>query len=314
MAPPGGNESFSITDDKGGIVSHQLLKNGNVCFIAKDVPAQGKKTYSITAFKSEPNIRRGFITTMSVVIDSVSGAVNSLKSNEREWVDKSTFKGLNNALYVSGLDPALYATTTVKKIELVESGAVVRKYNIYCSIKGASEVTYSITQYNGLNTLLLTTEMDKLAVREKESVHIAFPFNIQNVTTRIGIGDTCYTPEHGQLGPANKDFYSVQRWLDVSDAKGGMSISSPQCALFEVGSMIDERRVNRGEKLWKKQNSSSPLIFGYAMNNYWHTNYKADQQGSVSFDFYLQPHDGFSLADTRKFGYEVNQPLLVRVR
>ena len=27
----------------------------------------------------------------------------------------------------------------------------------------------------------------------------------------------------------------------------------------------------------------SPLLYSYAMNNYWHTNYKADQEGPVNF-------------------------------
>jgi hypothetical protein len=47
------------------------------------------------------------------------------------------------------------------------------------------------------------------------------------------------------------------------------------------------------------------------MNNYWHTNYKADQPGPVTFDFVLRFHGPFHLEAARKFGYEVTRPVLV---
>lgn len=31
-------------------------------------------------------------------------------------------------------------------------------------------------------------------------------------------------------------------------------------------------------------------FFSYVMNNYWHTNYKADQDGPVTFRYALRPH------------------------
>jgi hypothetical protein len=46
------------------------------------------------------------------------------------------------------------------------------------------------------------------------------------------------------------------------------------------------------------------------MNNYWHTNYKADQAGSVRFDFYLSFHEIFNAKNANHFGYEMTQPLV----
>lgn len=47
------------------------------------------------------------------------------------------------------------------------------------------------------------------------------------------------------------------------------------------------------------------------MNNYWHTNYKADQEGSVTFAYSIRPHAAFDATEAAKFGTERRQPLIV---
>jgi hypothetical protein len=44
--------------------------------------------------------------------------------------------------------------------------------------------------------------------------------------------------------------------------------------------------INRGE--WPERfHPKSSAIFSYAMNNYWHTNYRARQGGSVTFSYVM---------------------------
>jgi hypothetical protein len=152
--------------------------------------------------------------------------------------------------------------------------------------------------------------IDKKAIRDKESIHIAFPFLINDPEVKIGIGNTYITPEKGQIAGSNKDFYSVQRWLDVSGSDYGVTISSPESALWEVGDMVNELEVNSGTKLWRTENHSSSTVFAYVMNNYWHTNSKADQDGKVTFNFILHFHKEFDLEEAQRTGVEATQPLL----
>jgi hypothetical protein len=140
------------------------------------------------------------------------------------------------------------------------------------------------------------------AKRDKRSYHLALPFNIPNATVRIGIGDTCVTPESGRIPGSNNDFFCAQRWIDVSNDSMGVTIVCPQGALWEVGEMVDERKVNPGKgtnpeyyKAWKTEAKSSSTIYLYALNNYWHTNFKADQEGPITFDLYLKMHGPFKL-------------------
>jgi alpha-mannosidase len=48
------------------------------------------------------------------------------------------------------------------------------------------------------------------------------------------------------------------------------------------------------------------------MNNYWYTNYKADQEGVSSYNYSLHPHGLFREADAARRGMEASQPLVIR--
>ena len=47
------------------------------------------------------------------------------------------------------------------------------------------------------------------------------------------------------------------------------------------------------------------------MNNYWHTNYKADQEGPVTFRYAVRPHGAFRADEAARFGAEAREPLVV---
>ena len=63
-------------------------------------------------------------------------------------------------------------------------------------------------------------------------------------------------------------------------------------------------------KAWKTEAKSSSTIYLYALNNYWHTNFKADQEGPINFDLYLKMHGPFKLEEARRFGLEMTRLLI----
>ena len=46
------------------------------------------------------------------------------------------------------------------------------------------------------------------------------------------------------------------------------------------------------------------------MNNYWHTNYKADQEGPVHYRYALRPHGAFNSVENEKYAAAFTQPLI----
>ncbi len=316
---PEGIIPFCLKDEQNNLVIIQKINNNRYGFIAEAVPASGSKKYYLQTGKKKAALKNSNKTkensSYNFKTHSVTGALVSVEFNATQWVDtSSSYKALMQAFYVSGIDDAFPPPVEFSRL-LSQSSigeAVSNTLQLHCSMKGCNSVNYEITNYPALDYIHLKVIIDKAPVREKEAVHIAFPFAIKNPVTRIGVGDTCFSPESGQLKASNKDFFSVQRWLDISNSEKGVTIVSPQCALFESGEIIDERKVNNGQKKWKTYSSPSSTVFAYAMNNYWHTNFKADQQGVTQFDFYLRLHEQFNQEKTRQFGIEMNQPLLVR--
>ena len=150
----------------------------------------------------------------------------------------------------------------------------------------------------------LITNIDKKSVREKEGVHIAFPFAVPGGQLRYDVANGIVRPEADQLSGACKNFFSVQSWVDISNGEYGVTWATTNAPLIEIGSIT-------AEQPWMKTISPSSSIYSYVMNNYWHTNYKADQEGPVTFRYSIRPHAAFRASDAAKFGAERRQPLVV---
>lgn len=299
----------TLLDEEGRPVPLQTLTDGRRVFVARNIPASGQRLYRVGTASGA--VEKAFLPAARFSTDPVTGAIRSLRARGREWVRPAPFHGLLQALYVAGRNPDSARQSTSPHRSWAENGPVLQRLRVVCALNGTEEVDYEISLYRGLDVLHLTAVIDKASIREKESLHLAFPFRLNHPSVRIGVGDTWITPEKGQIPGSNSDFFAVQRWLDVSDAAGaGVTLVSPQGALFETGCLVDERPLNQGYKKWLGHNASAATVFLYAMNNYWHTNYKADQAGRVRFDVYLHLHGAFDAGQAARWGAEGVEPLI----
>jgi hypothetical protein len=153
--------------------------------------------------------------------------------------------------------------------------------------------------------------IDKLKERTKESVHIGFPFSVPGGSVRIDNGWEAITPGRNQLAGSNFDYYPVQRWADISNAGAGVTLYSPDAPLLEVGAMTDETLNRAGTRSWRGAPVASTALYSYVMNNYWHTNYKADQEGRSVFRYSIRTHAGYDPVAVAREGIESVQPLIV---
>jgi hypothetical protein len=157
--------------------------------------------------------------------------------------------------------------------------------------------------------------VDKIAVRSKEAVHFGFPFNgsmggaMGRTVLDAGYGSMRYLAD--QLPGSDMDYLYGRRWVDISSADKGLQWMLLETPLVEPGNMIDERLVmQQSLKEWKKEGHPTATWFSYAMNNYWYTNYKADQSGIAHFSYALRPHGILNAAEMEKAASEFTQPLL----
>jgi hypothetical protein len=151
-------------------------------------------------------------------------------------------------------------------------------------------------------------------VRDKESGHLAFPFNVPGGVIRADQGEAIVEVPRDQLPGSCRDFVGVQSAIDVSAPSLGVALVSLDAPLVELGALTDERLHDGRTRAWREAPAPGTTLHAYLFNNYWHTNYKADQAGLLSFRFVVAPHGPFDPLALRRLSEEQDFPLLVMPR
>jgi alpha-mannosidase len=82
--------------------------------------------------------------------------------------------------------------------------------------------------------------------------------------------------------------------------------------LAEIGGLTANLpRSQPNPNAYMKTIQASSKIYAWAMNNHWHTNYRADQEGPTWFRFALRPHRAYDPVAAMRFGVESTEPLIV---
>ncbi|WP_106529976.1 glycoside hydrolase family 38 C-terminal domain-containing protein [Chitinophaga niastensis] len=309
----------SVKDAAGKKIPLQKLSNGSYLFMASNVPPLGTAVYEITA-AAAPSAATKFMLTDSSVSngniwlswDKINGSITSLKAgNSFNYAGNFNNQGLNSYWYVPGLNPADAATNSNIQVKVLESGPVLTTISITSEAPGTNKLERRISLYAESDELEIENIIDKKAIREKEGVHFGFPFNalLTKTTLDAGYGSMEYLTD--QLPGSNMDYLYGRRWVDVSAADKGLQWVLLETPLVEPGNMIDERRtIQQSHKEWKKEGKPTATWFSYVMNNYWHTNYKADQEGVVHFRYALRPHGIVNGSEMEKAAAVFTQPLI----
>ncbi len=163
----------------------------------------------------------------------------------------------------------------------------------------------------GSDRLEVEVILDKLPVRAKESAHLTFDLAVEGGRLRIDQGWNLMDPARDALPGSCRDFVGVHSALDASGASGGVSLGVLDSPLVELGSLVDERPGPTGIRQWRQEPYAGTIVHAYLLNNYWHTNYKADQSGALRFRFVLRPHGLERPGTVTSFSRDLEQPLVV---
>ncbi|KIO76781.1 glycoside hydrolase [Pedobacter lusitanus] len=333
------SKAGDLVKDVSGIpVLSQRLTTGELAFVAELVPSMGKSTYSIypghayhpgttrtkspgsgkaSEKKSGVNISDNLLSNgvYSIDISPQTGNIKKLVkiASGRDYVQADS-AGLNQYLYMPGDSLEKIQTSSNARIAIKEKGPLVISLQITSSAPGTNGLIREIRLVNGLDQIELINTIDKKAIRSKESVHFAFPFNIPDAKVRYSIPWGTVNAETDQLPYSNRNWYTMQRWADISNDTYGITWSSPDAPLFEIGKITTANLLGglQHAPLWLSFTPQSSNIYSWVMNNLWHTNFRADQQGVVTFRYFIQAHEsGFNSYQANQSGLNNHQPLLV---
>lgn len=307
-----------VIDEKEVEVPAQRLSTGELVFWVNEVPALGSRHYRVTKGKSE--VKQGCSIEnytmqngrLKVVIDAASGNIAQLVNLETgyNYADKKVNGGLNAFRWLPGNVDAPVADS-VMQIRVVEKGPLLIELEVMSKGKGVRSVSRSVRLVWGQPWLDLSNKVDKLPLVEKDGIHFGFGFNIAGGRTRVDIPWGVIEVEKDQWPQANRNWLTLQRWLDISNDQVGVTWCSLDAPLFEYGKMSANNARGWGNGgHWIEKVEPSSTIYSWVMNNHWHTNFPLTQDGSTAFRYRIKPHNGYDASEANRFGMEQSQPLV----
>jgi len=303
---------YLVEGPDGEPVPSQRLSTGDLAFLATDVPPFGARRYTIAAGRARAEGRAMAIgvelthSTIGVSIDHQTGAIARLQGRGilPDLVDTRAGLGLNDYFYVAGKNPKDARRNGPVEITVKERGPLVASLLIVSDAPGCKKLTREVRLVEGIERVDIINVVDKLKIRKKEGVHFGFAFNVPGGVMRMDIPWAVARPEADQLPGACKNWFTVQRWIDISNHKHGVTWATVDAPLVEVGSIT-------AETPWIRKLEPSRTLYSYAMNNYWFTNYRDSQEGPTTFRYAIKPHaEGFRAEAAARFGVECSQPLI----
>jgi len=150
---------------------------------------------------------------------------------------------------------------------------------------GVSAATVSYSLDADTKSLSVDWSIDKLEHDKAEAVFIAFPFKLDAANFLLDLNGIPAVPNDDQLDGAAKDWYPAGRWVDVSDARRGVTVVPLDAPLVHLGGITTGK--------WNRTlQPEGPTIMSWALNNHWLVNFKSSQSGRIPLRYRLTTHEG----------------------
>lgn len=309
-----------VTDAAGRAVPSQRLTTGELAFLAADVPALAGRRYRVGPGKGPDAgyaAARGLrLTTpsLTVAVDPRTGAIAELRSAAAggELSDTRNGIGLNHFAYVRGDRVREPIPAGPPAVRVKEAGPLVASLVVESDAPGCARLTREVRVVDGIDRVDVVNVIDKTAVRTKEAIHLGYAFLVPGGVLRVEVPWAVMRPEADQIPGSCKNWLSVNRWADVSNAERGVTWATLDAPVIEAGGITaDKLGSTPAFDAWQSRIEPTQTVYAYAMNNHWHTNYKADQDGPTAFRFGLMPHRAYDPVAAHRFGIACGQPLVV---
>jgi hypothetical protein len=297
-----------------------------VRFLAENVPAFGYKGYAIRGLtpadvKKNENASGDTIESKfyRLTVDTQTGGVKSLldKTANRELVDASAPYKLNEYLYVSGgegsliLNHAFGTAPANLKIDVPASAEIVENFKtpfgqrivVVTKAKNTPSLRSEYLVYESIKRVDVVNTFDKQPTRAKEAVYFAYPFAARQPAFEVQIQNGWCRPNDDQLPGACREWFTPQNLIHLRDGSFDVAWATPDAPLV---CLTD---INRGKWLTHLPITNGH-VYSYALNNYWFTNYRAEQGGTFKFRYSITSGDALDRVALARFDADTRAPVL----
>lgn len=297
-----------------------------LCFIAKDIPAYGYKTYRLEPSQA-PEVRfcspeNGECVIENeyyrIEVDKDTGAVASIldKDAGREIVDHGCphpFTGFIVRKPDSGKEYPMDRVFVEKK----PGEPVHNSIEIAGSAHGHPAIKQTLTLYAGIKQIYISIRVLKDPTPLLDA-YLAFPFKIDNPRFRYEGVLSVMSPIEDYLPGAYSDRIAVQNWAKVTDGSYSIvwsGIDAPVACFAELqpGYVSPAHRCLMDEKAahppLAKEQLDKGWIYSNLFSNNFGTNFSVSQTGDILFRYIVTTGAG-DMPDSRAaaFGWQAVTP------
>ena len=227
---------------------------------------------------------------------------------------------MNDYLYLPGDDLKDLRRPETVKIRVKESGPLVASLLVVSDAPGCHELQREIRLTAGRDDVELIDLVDKRrleaasyhAKEGKESVNFAFPFHVPGGQVRLEVPYGLLRPDAEQIPGSCKNWFTVNRWADVSNADYGVTWVTLDAPLVQVGGITATLLNSQtNPAAWRKQVGSTQKLYCWANEQpLGHELPRLPGRPGRVFDSILQPHGRLDPGAASRLAIGLSQPLL----
>lgn len=288
-------------DENGRMLSTQRLASGELAVYIDSIEGFNKRSLSIKP-GNFPIIKAS--EALSGMLENQFYSVCHEKDNSISIKFKESGEvfllPLNKfCRYVLGTgDKSDTVYAEVRSVSSWEKGPLVNSIKVEYEVRGCKSFTLEIRLVYQSDRIELINDLEKLPELQKEMMSFNFDMPVKNGRILYEIPWGVVDPKKDILKGSNTNYYTVQHFIDVSNESTGITLFSPDAPLAKFLDANNSQHFN--------YNIESSII-----NNHWHTNFLASQEGQMVFRYGLRFHKVFNLAEATRTGLEIVQPMVV---
>jgi len=328
------NASFTIRDQAGNTARAQVIEthsDGAYWAIwVDDIPAFGHKKYIIDVdpeiqpvTKSRTDDNHSIIENQwyRIKTDLSRGAITSLTDKElnlelvdpnAEWMLGEFIRELlDNRSEMEQFYLANYTREPLEKVwlEAYQEGQIWNTLHFKGNTPAAMGDGYydfEIRIFNTSKRIDLAYHIEKSMITDPEGLYNAFPFALENGQISFDVQGGEIRAGIDQIPGSGNDWNTVQNYARLHNGEAQIVISSAEIPLMQFGG-INTGRYKAGAT------PETTHIYGWPMNNYWVTNFNAEQRGGMEWNYAITSQNSDNSQDAGKFGWGHRTPFLARV-
>jgi alpha-mannosidase len=134
--------------------------------------------------------------------------------------------------------------------------------------------------------LQIEAVVTKLPLAEPHSIYLPMPAALgPDWEVDYETGGATVKLDEEQLPYASRHYITTQRFIRIADDSHELTVACPDAPLWQIGGFTFGRFGDPDGRVTREH----PTLLAWLTNNYWSTNFQADQGGEIRFRFALLP-------------------------